>query len=153
MFCFWKQHIKIPKDINVFGEIRIYYVNYFLLNHNLVHHWFRYYFKAKILVPLTLNVPEVSGVCFSPKINCLQHTFWNVCSRHCGRQVGKAGERREFRKGSRHKTCGVKKAVSSSPLEERVSKTSPSHKTVAEVNLFGQEALRYYRKYCQKIYA
>lgn len=35
---------------------------------------------------------------------------------------------------------------------KRVSKTSPSHKIVAEVNLFGQEALRYCSKYCQKLY-
>jgi len=64
---------------------------------------------------------------------------------------------RPGREGSSRKQTDTKLVVSKRPspilpLKERVSKTCPSHKIVAKVNLFVHEALGCYSKYYQNIH-
>jgi len=56
----------------------------------------------------------MSGVSFFPKMNYFQHRFLSATTAEDaeGRQASKAGKRRELQKANRHKTCGVKKAIS-----------------------------------------
>lgn len=73
-----------------------------------------------------------------------QQKLWKA-----GRQARLGGE------GSSRKETDTKLVVSKrlSPFchwKTGLSKTYPSHKI--EVNLFVHEALRYYSKYCQKVY-
>lgn len=110
--------------------------------------------KQRFSSPWAWMSHRCPGFAFFPKMNHLQHRFLSATTAEVveGRQAGKDGKRREFQKGNRHNTCGVKKAASILPLKERVSKTYPSHKIAAEVNLFVHEAFRYYSKYYQKVY-